>query len=126
MRFAVLQYKNTENPLAFPGDYPAQTYPLGGGESVKGPWVEMDDFQIAELKERLYPQVESIVVAKRDSDKRAESDKLDALKRLFDDCEAIDDTWATATNAQKFELAQKTFRILRRQKRAILDQYRPE
>lgn len=52
--------------------------------------------------------------------------KLDALKRLFDDCEAIDDNWATATNAQKFELAQKTFRILRKQRRQILDQYRPE
>ncbi len=52
--------------------------------------------------------------------------KIDALKRLFDDCEAIDDVWANATNAQKFDLAQKTFRILRRQKRAILDQYRPE
>lgn len=126
MRFAVLQYNDTENPLAFPGEYPAQTHILADGDSVKQPWVEMDDLQLAELKERLYPQVESIVVAKRDSDKRAESDKLDALKRLFDECEAIDDVWPTATNAQKFELAQKTFRILRRQKRAILDQYRPE
>jgi hypothetical protein len=50
--------------------------------------------------------------------------KLDALKRLFDEAEVIDDAWATATNAQKFDLARNTFKILRRIRGFILDQYR--
>ncbi len=68
----------------------------------------------------------SFVVRDLSVEAKANIAKLDALKRLFDDCEAIDDNWATATNAQKFDLAQKTFRILSKQRRQILDQYRPE
>jgi len=124
MRFAVLQYKNTDNPRGFPGEYPAQTYPLRDGESVKAPWVEMDEAQLEELKQSFVAEVETIAQTSRDSERRSESDKLDALKRLFDEAEAIDDAWATATNAQKFDLARNTFKILRRIRGFILDQYR--
>jgi len=117
MRFAVLQYKNTDNPRGFPGEYPAQTFPLSDGESVKSPWVEMDEAQ-------LVAEVETIAQTSRDSEKSSESDKLDALKRLFDEAEAIDDAWATATNQQKFDLARNTFKILRKIRGFILDQYR--
>jgi uncharacterized protein YjgD (DUF1641 family) len=124
MRFSVLKYKDTDNPRGFPGEYPAQTYPLRDGESVKAPWVEMDEAQLEELKQSLVAEVETIAQASRDSEKRSESDKLDALKRLFDEAEVIDDAWATATNAQKFDLARNTFKILRRIRGFILDQYR--
>jgi len=60
MKYAVLQYKNTDNPRGFPGEYPAQTYLLPDGESVKSPWVEMDETQLAELKQSLTPEVEAI------------------------------------------------------------------
>jgi len=124
MRFAVLTYGNTENPRGFPGEYPAQTYTLRDGESVKSPWVEMDEAQLEALKQSLVVEVETIAQASRDSEKRRESDKLDALKRLFDEAEAIDDAWASATNQQKFDLARNTFKILRKIRGFILDQYR--
>jgi len=123
---AVLLYKDTDNPLGIPGEYPAVTKPLKDGEKVEAPWVEMGDSELQELIRLMSPQVDAIFKARADSEKASEHSKLDALKRLFDDCEAIDDAWASATNAQKFELAQKTFRILRKQRRQILDQYRPE
>lgn len=124
MKFAVLTYANTDNPRGFPGDYPAQTYPLKDGESVKSPWVEMDEEQLAELRRSFSTQVASVEKAARDADKDAENAKLDALKRLFDETEVIDDAWATATNAQKFDLARNTFKILRRIRGFILDQHR--
>jgi hypothetical protein len=123
---AVLLYKHTDNPLGLPEDYPAYTKPLVGGEKIDPPWIVMEDAALKGLIQSMYDQVALIYKARADAEKASEQSKLDALKRLFDDCEAIDDNWATATNAQKFELAQKTFRILRRQRRQILDQYRPE
>ena len=123
---AVLLYRDTVNTLGIPGEYPAETRLLKEGEDVKSPWIKMEEPALRELLQSLSPQVDAIFKARADSEKASESQKLDALKRLFDEAEAIDDAWATATNAQKFELCRTTFKILRRQRRQILDQYRPE
>lgn len=121
----VLLYGSTENPLGFPDDYPKEAIE-SESKDPGPPWVKMTrseyDALIVKNREIARSIIEQSNVVKEADD----SAKLDALKRLFDEAEAIDDSWASATNAQKFELAQKTFRILRRQKRAILDQYRPE
>jgi len=123
---AVLLYKDTDNPLGIPGEYPAVTKPLRNGEKVEAPWVEMRDAELQELIRSMSSQVDAIFKARADSEKASEHSKLDALKRLFDDGDAIDDAWATATNAQKFDLGRIAYKILRRQRRQILDQYRPE
>ena len=123
---AVLLYRDTENTLGIPGEYPAETRPLKEGEDVQAPWIKMEEPALRELLQSLSPQVDAIFKSRADSEKASEAQKLDALKRLFDEAEAIDDAWATATNAQKFELCRTTFKILRRQRRQILDQYRPE
>lgn len=123
---AVLLYKDTDNPLGIPGDYPAHTKPLIGGEKIDPPWIVMEDAALNELIQSMYDQVALIYKARADAEKASEQSKIDALKRLFDDGDAIDDSWTTATNAQKFEIGRIAFKILRRQKRLILDQYRPE
>ena len=123
---AVLFYRDTDNPLGIPGEYPAVTKPLKGGEKATSPWVEMGDAELQELIRSMSPQVDAIFKARADSERVSENSKLDALKRLFDEGEAIDDAWSTTTNAQKFELCRITFKILRRQRRQILDQFRPE
>ncbi len=115
-----------ENTLGFPPDYPRESTHVGDDDQIPNGWLEISELEYKALVESGYAQVASINAQNEAAEKSSNTTKLDALKRLFDDYEAIDDQWATATNAQKFELAQKTFRILRRQKRAILDQYRPE
>lgn len=124
MALYVKLYRDTDNPFGFPDDYPAES--MESNKDPGPPWVQMErqEYESLVLKSR---DIARTLVEQKVSEKNSsDAQKLDALKRLFDDCEAIDDTWATATNAQKFDLAQKTFRILRRQRKAILDQYRPE
>lgn len=126
MRFAALTYANTDNPRGFPDDYPAQTYLLRDGESAKSPWVEMSEDQLAELKRSFSTEVASVEKAARDADKDAENTKLDALKRQFDRLETLENGWDSATNQQKFDGLLDVIKILTRQRRSILDQYRPE
>ena len=52
--------------------------------------------------------------------------KLDALRALFDKCDATAAIWGSATRAQKDDFLEDFYKIIRRQKRQILDQYRPE
>lgn len=128
---AVLLAKNAQsNPEGIPGEWYIDARGFSGENlpeelsSIGYVLMSAEDF---EKRLSNYKVVFDEWNAARRNDRDAVStQKLDALKRLFDDCEAIDDAWATATNAQKFDLAQKTFKILRRQKRTIIDQYRPE
>lgn len=68
----------------------------------------------------------SFAVRDLSAEKKDNIAKIDALKRLFDDCDATDNDWANATNAQKFDLARKTFKILRRIKGLVIDNLRDE
>lgn len=114
------------NPCGFPADYPAEMMELPDGSKIDPPWVEMskEEYESLSLKSR---EIARSLIEQKNFERAADdTQKLDALKRLFDEAEAIDDAWATATNAQKFELCRTTFKILRRQRRQILDQYRPE
>ncbi len=121
----VLLYGDTENPLGFPSDYPKEAIE-SELKNPGAPWVKMDRSEYEALITKNREIARSIIEQSKQDKDSSDTQKIDALKRLFDDCEAIDDAWATATNAQKFDLAQKTFKILRRQKRTIIDQYRPE
>ena len=124
MKFAVLTYAHTDNPRGFPDDYPAQTYPLSDGESVKSPWVEMSEEQLAELKRSFSTEVASVEKAARDADRDAENTKLDALKRQFDRLETLEKGWDSATNPQRFDGLLDVIKILTRQRGFILDQHR--
>lgn len=123
---AVLQYKNTDNPLGLPGDYPAHTRPLRDGEKVSAPWVEMSEEELSALSASLLPQVKAIFDARSAAEKANDAQKLDALRTLFDKCDATAAIWGSATRAQKDDFLEDFYKIIRRQKRQILDQYRPE
>lgn len=123
---AVLFYRDTDNPLGIPGDYPAITKPLKDGEKVEAPWVEMRDAELQELIRSMSPQVDAIFKARADSEKASEHSKLDTLKRLFDEGKVIRDAWPGLTNSQKLDLLPIVFDLLFKQRRQILDQYRPE
>lgn len=116
----------SKNPMGYPSEYPRESKRIDNKDQVPIGWIEISEKSYKILVQSLYANVDAINSQFESSEKDSNTTKLDALKRLFDDCEAIDNAWATATNAQKFDLAQKTFRILRKQRRQILDQYRPE
>lgn len=88
---AVLQYKNTDNPLGLPGDYPAQTYPLKEGESVKPPWVEMSEEELKVITYPLLQKVSDIFNARAESEKASSESKVSSLESAFNQIQSIKD-----------------------------------
>ena len=116
----------SENKRGLPAGYPRESTKIENKDPIPEGWIEISNADYRNLVELYRAEVAGINALIDSSAKDSDAQKLDALKRLFDEAEAIDDAWATATNAQKFELCRTTFKILRRQRRQILDQYRPE
>lgn len=115
-----------ENKRGFPADYPRESTRIDDNDPIPEGWIEITELDYKLLVESAYAEVASINAQFEATEKSNDAQKLDALKRLFDDGQVINDGWATATNVQKFELCRTTFKILSRQRRQILDQYRPE
>jgi len=113
-----------ENPKGFPADYPRDSREVDDKTVAPEGWISVTHEEYRNLVSSSYAEVAEINSRLERESKDAENTKLDALKRLFDDAEVIDDSWSTATNAQKFDLARNTFKILRRIRGFILDQYR--
>ncbi len=126
---AVLLAKNAQsNPEGIPGEWYIDAREFSGEKlpeelsSIGYVLMSAEDFEkrLSDYKVAF----DEWNAAKRSDRDASDAQKLDALKRLFDEAEVIDDAWATATNAQKFDLARNTFKILRRIRGFILDQYR--
>jgi hypothetical protein len=114
----------TENPKGFPADYPRDSREVDDKTVAPEGWISVTHDEYRNLVSSSYAEVAEINSRLERESKDADAQKLDALKRLFDEAEVIDDAWTTATNAQKFDLARNTFKILRRIRGFILDQYR--
>jgi hypothetical protein len=114
----------SENPKGFPADYPRDSREVDDKTVAPEGWISVTHEEYRNLVSSSYAEVDEINSRLERESKDADAQRLDALKRLFDEAEAIDDAWATATNAQKFDLARNTFKILRRIRGFILDQYR--
>lgn len=112
------------NPKGFPPNYPRDSREVDDKTDPPEGWISVTHEQYKEIVSAYYADVSDINSRLEREAADAESTKLDALKRLFDESEVIDDAWASATNAQKFDLARNTFKILRRIRGFILDQYR--
>lgn len=114
------------NPCGFPADYPAEMMELPDGSKIDPPWVEMskEEYESLSLKSREIAR--SLIEQKNSEMAIGDAQKLDGLSRLFDKCDATAAIWATATRAQKDDFLEDFYKIIRRQKRQILDQYRPE
>lgn len=114
------------NPRGFPVDYPRDSKRIDDKDQVPDGWIETTEEAYKLLVQSSYAEVAAINAQFEANAKDSDKAKLDALKRLFDDGQAIDDAWASATNQQKFDLGHIAFKILNKQRRQILDQFRPE
>jgi len=63
---SVLLYKETENKLGLPGEYPAETRDVADGETVQSPWVLMTDSEV-ESRIAQYSETVRQIVAAADS-----------------------------------------------------------
>jgi hypothetical protein len=71
------------------------------------------------------PEYQLYLATIRTNKDLSDKNKLDALKKLFDDGDVIEAIWPTATNAQQKELAVISYRLLRKMKQMLLDNYKP-
>lgn len=86
---AVLKYWYTDNPLNFPGDYPAETKPVKAGEKVLAPWILMEESELKAISESLYPLVKAAFEANAEASKNQIEQKESSLKATFDQLQSI-------------------------------------
>ncbi len=126
MKTIILPYSATSNPLGYPGDYPAQRRRIEDIDPIPVGWIEATDVEIQLRIDTHYAAVAAINAAAEAAAGAAERNKMDAFKQLFQDGRAIDQSWGSATAAQKVELARITFRILWLARTSLADSIKPE
>lgn len=124
MTLYVKLYKDTDNPFNLPEDYPADAVELD--KDPGPPWVQMERREYESLVAKSQDIARTLIDQKKAEKSSSDAQKLDALKRLFDDGKVIMDAWPNLTNSQKLDLVPIVFDLLFKQRRQILDQYRPE
>lgn len=124
MPLYVKLYRDTENPLGLPDDYPADAITTDADPGQ--PWVRMSKAEYDALVDKNRDAARALIDQIKSDKDASDSQKLDSLKSLFDKCDATAAIWPTATRAQKDDFVEDFYKIIRRQKRQILDQYRPE
>jgi len=115
-----------ENIRGYPTNYPRDSKRIDDKDQVPSGWIEITEEAYRLLVQSAYVEVSAINSQFDDSLKNSDSSKIDALKNLFDRCDSTIAIWSTATRAQKDDFLEDFYKIIRRQKRKILDQYRPE
>lgn len=113
-----------ENPKGFPAGHPRDSLEVDDKTVTPIGWRAATPEEYRNLVSSSYEEVAEINSRIERESKEAENTKLETLRRLFTESEAIDDDWKTATDQQKFDLARNTFKILNRIRGFILDQYR--
>ena len=114
------------NAEGFPADYPRESRRIDDKDVVPDGWIKITEEEYTRLVQSSYAEVAALNAAKEQTARETDREKIRTMRQLFDDCDAIDNDWANATNAQKFELARKTFKILRRIKGLVIDNLRDE
>lgn len=114
------------NAEGFPADYPRESKRVEDKAEIPDGWIKTTEDEYTRLVQSSYAEVAALNAAREETSRATEREKIQTVRQLFADCEAIDNDWANATNAQKFELARKTFKILRRIKGLVIDNLRDE
>lgn len=112
------------NTNGFPADYPRESKRINDGDPVPDGWIKTTEDEYTRLVQSSYAEVAALNAANEEASRATDREKIQTVRQLFADCDAIDNDWANATNAQKFELARKTFKILRRIKGLVIDNLR--
>lgn len=114
------------NAEGFPADYPRESKRVDDNAEIPDGWIKTTESEYTRLVQSSYAEVAALNAAKEETSRATEREKIQTVRQLFADCDAIDNDWANATNAQKFELARKAFKILRRIKGFVIDNLRDE
>ena len=114
------------NAEGFPADYPRESKRVDDKAEVPEGWIKITEDEYTRLVQSSYAEVALINANKEESARLTEREKIQTVRQLFADCDTIDNDWANATNAQKFELARKTFKLLRRIKSVVIENMRDE
>ena len=128
--FAVLKAVSKEsNPEGLEAGFP-QDVRLCKGELpddlARLGYVLMSEKEFADYQQSIQVALDAWRVEKASAQRVSNEQKIEGLERLFDKCDATAAIWPTATRAQKDEFIEDFYKIIRRQKRKILDQYQPE
>ena len=126
MKIIILPYSATPNPIGFPGDYPAERRRIEDADQIPANWIEVTEQEYTSRIETHYQTVANLTAAAEASVKTDERNRMIAFKQLFQDGRAIDQNWASATAAQKSELARICFRILWGARTSLADLVKPE
>ena len=126
MRIIILPYSATPNPRGFPGEYPAERKEIDDKDTVPDGWIEVTEEEYTRRIETHYQTVATITEAAESAAKTDDRNRLTAFKQLFQDGRAIDQNWASATAAQKAELARICFRILWGARTSMAELVKPE
>lgn len=114
------------NVEGFPSDYPRESKRVDEKDPAPDGWIKTTEDEYTRLVQSSSAEVAALNAAREETSRATEREKIQTVRQLFADCDAIDNDWANATNAQKFELARKTFKILRRIKGLVIDNLRDE
>ena len=128
--FAVLKAVSKEtNPEGLEAGFPQDVRLCKGAlpdELAQLGYVLMSEKEFADYQKSIEVQLDAWRVEKASAQRLSNEQKIDGLDRLFDKCDATAAIWQSATRSQKDEFIEDFYKIIRRQKRQILDQYRPE
>jgi hypothetical protein len=114
------------NADGFPADYPRESKRVDDKAEIPDGWIKTTEDEYTRLVQSSYAEVAALNAAREETSRATEREKIQTARQLYADCDAIDNDWANATNAQKFELARKTFKILRRINGLVIDNLRDE
>lgn len=114
------------NADGFPADYPRESKRVDDKAEIPDGWIKTTEDEYTRLVQSSYAEVAALNAAREETSRATEREKIQTARQLYADCDAIDNDWANATNAQKFEMARKTFKILRRIKGLVIDNLRDE
>lgn len=126
MKIIILPYSATQNPLGFPGDYPANRKSIDDAVEVPAGWIVVTEEEYRTRIETHYAAVAAINESVKANAETDERNRLTAFRQLFQDGRAIESNWATATNAQKLELGRINFRILWLARTSLAELVKPE
>lgn len=109
------------NAEGFPADYPRESRQIDDKDPVPDGWIKTTEDEYTRLVQSSYAEVAAVNSAKEETVRATNRAKVQSMRQLFTDCKAIDDGWASATLAQKAELARNVYKILNRVQGAIVD-----
>ena len=113
--------------MGLPGDYPDEAIvDYKDGDKIPAGYIlaTKEEYEKA-IADNVVAAKEAITTFRR-SASDTDRNKLDAFKQLFADGREIERNWATATNAQKLELARINFRILWLARTSLAELIKPE